>query len=29
MGRVFRGERLAMIEDGVLQHWFLSTSAAQ
>jgi PmbA protein len=27
-GEGVRGERLAMIEDGVLRHWFLSTSTA-
>ena len=28
-GEGVEGERLAMIEDGVLHHWFLSTSAAR
>jgi PmbA protein len=28
-GEGIRGERLVMIEDGVLKHWFLSTSAAK
>lgn len=28
-GEGVRGERLVMVEDGVLQHWFLSTSAAR
>ena len=28
-GEGVRGERLAMIEDGVLKHWFLSTSTAR
>ena len=28
-GEGVRGERMVMIEDGVLKHWFLSTSAAR
>ncbi|WP_410925345.1 metallopeptidase TldD-related protein, partial [Pseudomonas aeruginosa] len=28
-GEGVRGEKMTMIEDGVLKHWFLSTSASR